>query len=155
VLALDVLVAVHFVQGEVVENGAAVAVHVKYPQHLKSGHLGYLLCVARVRDRLALVVLEADVAQLAVGDVLHKDPPHMEHPSPALCLLPERQPARVVDSTLHRCHAAEGAACVHAEEEEDRCPVLLAEGAVKPLVAPVGARPHSKLDAGAHIVLAE
>ena len=46
-------------------------------EHLPALLWRHLLRVPAVGDRLVLVVLQPDVPQLAVGHVLHVDPPHL------------------------------------------------------------------------------
>ena len=65
--------------------------------------------IARVGDRLALVVLEAYLAELAVGYVLDEDPPHREDAVP-LVLRPDVGLGVKVDARRHLSHAAELAA---------------------------------------------
>lgn len=154
-LALHVLAAPGLILWKVVKQRAAVAVVCKDPKHFKPGSLGHLLRVARVGDGLSFVVFEADLAQLAVGDVFDKDPAHVKHAVPALGFLPERQPSARVDIAFHRSHPTERSARVHAEKEVHGRAVLLAERAVESLVADVRARPHGELDAHVHVILAE
>ncbi|TNN33747.1 hypothetical protein EYF80_056094 [Liparis tanakae] len=95
----------------------------------------------------------ADVAQLAVGHVLHEQPVHVELALP-LVLRPDAGAGAVVHRRAHLRHAAEVPAAVDAEQQVHgaggaRGP----EGLVQPLVAVLRAAPDGVLDGAVDVVL--
>ena len=141
------------VVGEVVEDGGGVFVGGDDLQHLLGLLQGDLLRVPRVGDRLVVVVLQADVPQLAVGHVLHKQPVDVELALP-LVLGPDAGAGAVVHGRAHLGHAAEVPAAVHAEQQVHRAlGGHGAEGAVQPLVAVLRAAPDGVLDGAVDVVL--
>lgn len=112
-----------------------------------------LLRVAAVGDGLVLVVWQGDVAELLVGDVLDKYPPHLKDAFPDV-LRPHRARRVVVHGREHLRHALEVARAVDREEEVDG-PLArrLLEGRVEARVALLGAGPDRKLDRLVDVVL--
>ncbi len=112
-----------------------------------------LLCVSGVGHWLILVVFQTNVPQLAVGNVLHKDPAHIEAALP-LVLRPYARTSVVVHGRTHLGHAAEVPAAIHAEEQVERPFVgQRTVSSVKTLIAMFCAAPDIVLNGAMDVVL--
>lgn len=138
---------------EVVEDRRRVLESVNDFHHLNSVSVGNFLRVTRVRHRLVLIVLQADVTQLRVGHVLDVDPLHAERALPFV-LRPDARVGIVVDGRDHLRNAAEMAAAVDREEEVNDAGVLFAfaECLIQALVAVLRRTPNLVLDAAVNVV---
>ena len=122
-------------------------------EHLAALLRRNFLSVSRICHRLSLVVLQADVSQLAVRNVLDVYPLDGELALPFL-LSPDVRRRLVVDGRRHLRDTAEVAAAVDAEEQVDRALAFaLAERRIQPLVAVLCAAPDAVLDRPVNVVL--
>ncbi len=122
-------------------------------QHLLGLLQRHLLRVTGVGHGLVVIVLQADVPELAVGHVFNKQPVHVEFALP-LVLRPNAGAGAVVYGRAHLRHAAEVSAAVDAEQQIDR--TLAADGAkgrIQPLVTVFRAAPDGVLDGAVDVVL--
>ena len=127
-------------------------VMVNNAQHLFALLHRHLLSVARVGNWLVLIVLQLDVAKLAVRHVLHVDPLDPKSTLPFVNTVPDHRV--IVDGRHHLRDAAEVATSVNTEIQVDRSLALaLAVGSVQSLVAILSAAPFAVFDGATDIVL--
>lgn len=139
---------------EVVEDRRRVLEAVNDFHHLNTVTVGHLLRVTRVRHRLVLIVLQADVSQLRVRHVLDVDPLDAKRSLP-LVLRPDARIGIVVDRRDHLSDAAEVARAVNGEEKVNDAVLLLAfaECLIQALVAVLRRAPNLVFDAAVNVVL--
>ncbi len=122
-------------------------------QHLLGLLQRHLLRVTGVGHGLVVIVLQADVPELAVGHVFNKQPVHVEFALP-LVLRPNAGTGAVVYGRTHLRHTAEVSAAVDAEQQIDRTlAVDGAKGRIQPLVTVFRAAPDGVLDGAVDVVL--
>lgn len=131
---------------EVVEDGGGMLVASNDLEHLPGFVQGHFLSVPRVGHRLVLVVLQADMPELAVGNVLDEDPAHIKSALP-LVLRPDACTGVVVHGGTHLSDTAEVPAAVHTEQQVEgtlagKRPV----SSVQTLVSVLRATPYVVLD---------
>lgn len=153
VLATIFLLLTLLVVREVIEDRRRVLEAMNDFHHLNSVTVGNFLRVTRVCHRLVLVVLQANMTQLRIGNILNVDPLHAERALP-LVLRPNARVGIVVDRRDHLSDTAEMSAAVDRKEEVNDAGVLFAvtECLIQSLVAVLRGAPNLVFDAAVNVV---